>query len=367
MAAPDRLASADVIGGAFSPSSIEASESAFALLQSAPERFDLFAALRLIEAAFPNRPRLGEGRRARDDPVRLGQPPFLVFPPAQIASCTVSAEGVGRLATYAFGLFGPHGPLPLHVTVRALDRSRYSDDSVLVHFIDIFHHRMASLFYRAWAKARPAVEYDRPATDRFARRLASLGGAPTRAFLGRSALPDGFTLYAAGLFAMQGRMPEVLERLIRLFFDVPVRIREFVGGWLEIPPEERTRLGAPADFARLARGSVVGTRCFARHHRFRVMLGPLRLQEFERFLPPGGSLAALAAIVRRFVGLDLEWELQLLLRRDEVPTARLGGGERLAWTSWLDTAERDADAGDLVLAFAVRDATEDRFDACNHA
>ena len=41
-------------------------------LRRAPERFGLFAALRLLEQAFPQRPRLGEARKAADDAVRLG-------------------------------------------------------------------------------------------------------------------------------------------------------------------------------------------------------------------------------------------------------------------------------------------------------
>src|SRR5215510_7828475 len=72
----------------------------------APQRFDLFAALRIVEASFPEQPRLGEGKRARDEPLRLGQPPFLTFPPCQIASAHTSS-GTGRLQlnTYVMGLF----------------------------------------------------------------------------------------------------------------------------------------------------------------------------------------------------------------------------------------------------------------------
>jgi type VI secretion system protein ImpH len=306
--------------------------------------------LRLVESAFPEQPRLGEGRRARDEPVRLGQPPFLAFPPAQIAAFEMSADtGRLRLATYVIGLFGPQGPLPLHVTVRALDRRRHEHDPTLAHFVDIFHHRLIALFYRAWAKARPTVEYDRPATDRFARRLGALAGAPTTAFLKRSPLPDGFVQYAAGLFAMQQRTPEALERLIALFFGVQVRIREFVGAWLDIPTEARTRLGDPDGSSRLGTEAVLGVRTYARNHRFRVLLGPLHLPRFERFLPAGRSLLALRALVRRAIGMQLDWDVQLLLQRDEVPATRLNGATMLGWTSWLQAHKHAIDADDLIL------------------
>jgi type VI secretion system protein ImpH len=311
-----------------------------------PERFDFFAALRLWEAAYPDRPRLGEGRRAGDEPLRLGQPPHLAFPPAQLAGFAPASDGrPPRLAAYLFGLFGPQGPLPLHLTVHARDRLRRHQDSSFGDFCDVFHHRMLAFFYRAWADARPTVEQDRPLQDRFARRLGTLSGLATPAFMGRHALPDRFVLYAAGLFAMQSRPAEMLARLVAGFFKVPVRVEEFVGAWLEIPPADRARLGT----ARLGRDAVLGVHRFERGQRFRLELGPLTFAQFRRLLPHGDALRLLQALVHLAVGPELDWDARLVLRREEVPAARLDGGTRLGWTSWLWTAYRAHDAGDLVL------------------
>jgi type VI secretion system protein ImpH len=320
-------------------------------LEQTPERFDLFAALRLIDAAHPDRPRLGEARRARDEPVRLGQPPYLFFPPGQIASFRRRRDSrlPPRLLTYAFGLLGPQGPLPLHVTAHALARLRHDRDTTLADFCDLLQHRLIALFYRAWATARPAVEHDRPARDRFARRVGAIAGMPTPAFLERSALPDRFTLYAAGLLAMQARPPEALARVVALFFKVPVRVRELVGGWLDIPPPQQTRLGASGGTSRLGIDAVAGARIFVRHNRFRIVLGPLTLDRFLRFLPVGPAMPQLRALVRHAAGLEHDWDVQLVLRREEVPAARLDGATRLGWTSWLTTRARRHDAGDLVL------------------
>jgi type VI secretion system protein ImpH len=46
-------------------------------LQETPEAFELFEALRRIECAYPERPRLGESTRPSDDAVRLGASPSL--------------------------------------------------------------------------------------------------------------------------------------------------------------------------------------------------------------------------------------------------------------------------------------------------
>jgi type VI secretion system protein ImpH len=57
-------------------------------LQAEPHRFDLFQALRRLECAFRDRPRLGEALRPSDEPVRLGQEPSLAFAERAIASFT---------------------------------------------------------------------------------------------------------------------------------------------------------------------------------------------------------------------------------------------------------------------------------------
>jgi type VI secretion system protein ImpH len=321
-------------------------------LLAKPERFDLFAALRLIEAAHPDRPKLGEARRARDEPVRLGQPPHLFFPPAPIAGLAAGRNGrPPRLLTYAFGLFGPQGPLPLHVTREAFSRARHRSDPVLVDFCDVFHHRLLALYWRAYAKARPAVEQDRPEVSRFRHRLGAVAGLAGPGFFGRSALPDRFSLFAAGLLALQTRPAEAIARLVALYFRVPATVQEFVGAWLSIPPRARTRLGLLGGSApRLGHDAVVGTRVYLRHHRFRLVLGPLGLADFLGFLPDGDSRAKLAAMVRRVPGIEMDWDTQLVLRRDEVPATALDGTARLGWTSWLPMRRpRERDADDVVL------------------
>jgi type VI secretion system protein ImpH len=318
----------------------------------APERFGLFAALRLIEAAHPDRPKLGEARRARDEPVRLGQPPHLHFPPAAIAAFSGGRNGrPPRLLTYAFGLFGPQGPLPLHVSREAFSRARHRSDPALADFCDVLHHRFLALYWRAYAKARPAVEQDRPGSSRFRRRLGAVAGLPGPGLSAPSPLPDRFPLFAAGLLALQTRPAEAIARLVSLYFAVPAKVQEFVGAWLDIPPRALTRLGLPGGSSRLGQDAVVGTRVFLRHHRFRLVLGPLGLAEFLGFLPDGDSRAKLAAMVRRVPGPEMDWDTQLVLRRAEVPGTVLDGTARLGWTSWLLPRERGhrRDADDVVL------------------
>ncbi|OYU89442.1 MAG: type VI secretion protein, partial [Burkholderiales bacterium PBB5] len=127
-----------------------------AALASEPWRFDFFQALRQIDARQPQRPRLGTARRPADEAVRLGQTPAMSFAPATLHGLRQpEGGGVPRIDVRFFGLFGPNGPLPLHLTEYARERQLHHGDETLARFADLFHHRLLLLFYRAWAQAQP--------------------------------------------------------------------------------------------------------------------------------------------------------------------------------------------------------------------
>jgi type VI secretion system protein ImpH len=318
-------------------------------LQAAPTGFDFFQALRLLECAHRERPRVGKAKRAHEEPLRVCQEPYVSFPTTSVVSYEpAGAGGTARLKVLLMGLFGPHGPLPLHLTVYARDRRRRESDSTLVDFCDVFHHRMLSLYYRAWAEARPYVHFDRPEEDRFGFYVAALCGLGLPALRNRDLLPDRTKLRHAGLLACQAFHPGRIEALIRNFLASPVRITEFVGGWLDVPRHLRCRLGKQ-ECCELGVNTVVGTRSFQCQHRFRLRLGPLELVDYLDFLPGARRLARLIAVVRNLVGDEFEWDVCLVLAQASVPPLRLDGNVHLGWTSWLPVRTRTHDAEDLIL------------------
>ena len=317
-------------------------------LAADPERFHLFAALRLIEASHADAPRLGESRRPREDPVRLGQVPEMAFARATIAAFEPPAPGrPGRLANRFFGVFGPQGPLPLHLTNYARERSRNHRDWTLVDFANLFTHRMLGLLYRAWASAEPAPSFDRPGADPFAARIAALSGYRGAAFADRDAMPDLSKRYFAGHLAGGTRHAEGLAAMVSASFGVPVRIRQFVGTWLGLEPDDRWRLGATG---RLGEGCPLGDRVWSRSAKFVLKIGPLGLASYRALLPGGRAWSELRAIVRNHVGDTLDWDAVLVLRADEVPATVLGRSGALGHTSWIGQRPPGRDADDLHLA-----------------
>jgi type VI secretion system protein ImpH len=318
-----------------------------ARLREAPWEFDLFQAMRLVEAAHPERARIGEARRPVDEAVRFAQEPSLAFAPAAVAAFEPAAAAAApRLVQRVFGLFGPNGALPIHLTDWARDRVRNFGDAAFVRFLDVFHHRMLSLFYRAWAQGQAAVSVDRPRQDFFGRRLAALCGLGAPLLRERDAVPDSVKLAHAGVFGRQVRNAECLEVVLANYFRVPVRIEEFVGHWLPIAPEQRSRLGSHGGFNCLGEDAVLGERTWHAQSRFRVVLGPLSFQDYERFLPRGRSSRALHDLVRLYVGMEHSWEVKLVLKKQEVPLAWLGNSVWVGWSSWLGARLTDHDAAD---------------------
>ncbi len=322
----------------------------FEALAKEPWRFGFYEALRRIECAMPDRPRIGTSQRPQEDPVRFGQDPSLRFAPSTFSSFEpASGDRPPRLGNLFFGLFGPNGPLPIHLTAFAHDRIRNASDRTFARFADLFHHRMLSLFYRVWASAQPVTNFDRPNADRFVLYLGSLAGMGQPGLLARDEIPDLFRLFMAGRLACQTRNAEGLRCMLQEFFEAPFGIDEFVGEWLDIPRQEHLLLGLSPATATLGRNTVLGSRSWECRHRFRVVAGPLDLEAHERFLPGGSSLRTLIAVVRGYVGDELVFEVQLVLKKDEVPAIQLGRQGRLGWTSWIKGKEFERHAGDVVL------------------
>jgi type VI secretion system protein ImpH len=326
----------------------------FDALSQAPHVHDFFHTLRVLEALHPAAPRLGRALRPRDEPVRLGQDPELDFAPAAVMSFDASRDGAPRLGQRFFGLFGPMGPMPLHLTEYVRERAYSHGDPTLARFADMFHHRALLLFYRAWAQAQPFTHLDRPWEDAFSRWVGTLFGAGGEAFGDRDAVADTAKRLHAATLARGPKNAEGLTKILTQYFRVPVRLEPHVGHWMALRNEDRTRLlpsTATQRRSALGRNAVAGAKVWDRQYRFRLHLGPLSYAQYESFLPGQRSMTALRDWVRQYIGFALSCDVTPWLRGDEVPRLALGVREgqrgRLGRTIWLGRRTPHPHRGDL--------------------
>ena len=312
-------------------------------LRDEPQRFTLFAALRLLECADPARPRLGEARRPEEEWVRIEQPPYLTFAPSDVATAATGARGRLRVEQLGFGIFGPNGALPLHLTEHTFERRRHHEDGAISDFVNLFQHRLATLFYRAWAESDPVASHARPDDDDFVRYLGALIGLFADSALQRDSVPDHAKLFRAGLLSAATRSADGLETLLSDFFRQTISVRQFIGGWLRVPTMLRTQLGRQDGYAVLGVTATLGTAAWQSQNRFEIVIGPLSFEEFLRFLPGSRALRSLKALIRLYTSDEWSWQVRLLVRQDDAPGVSLGRVGRLGWTSWLGHRQGVAD------------------------
>ncbi len=293
----------------------------FEALAASPYRYDFYQTMRLLECLWGDQPRWGTAPRPADEPVRLGQAPDLSFAPTAIAAFDAGGDRTRpRLTVYFGGLFGPNGPLPLHLTEYARERLRNAGDPTFCRFLDLFHHRFLALLYRAWAQAQPHVSRDRPEADPVAGFVASFIGVAPASFRHRDGLPDSAKLFHVSTLARHVRNADGLAAILGQFFDVPVRIEEFVGHWLTLQRRDRTSLGRSG--AVLGAEAVLGRSVWDRQQQVPHPARPAHLAAVREL--PAGARAASAA---RGLGEVLP---VLRARLGRPPGARAAGGAAAA-------------------------------------
>src|SRR6202022_1269440 len=252
----------------------QTSDSVAAEMALRPHAFNFFQAVRRLEAEYRAWPRVGYSVRLDEDFLRFCQVPSLSFPPSSLESVK-EAEGAIRMFVNFLGMFGPNGPLPQHLTDFARDPLRNAHDPTFVRFVDIFHHRMLSFFYRAWASNEKSVDFDRTDNSRFADYFGSFFGNGTSSSQRRDSVPDWSKIHFAGRLSAQTLNAEGLEAILADFFGIPTQIREFEGYWMKNPKENQCRLGASPETGTLGISTIAGERKYEVQLKFRVRMGPM--------------------------------------------------------------------------------------------
>lgn len=338
-----------------------------ALEESAP-RFNFFQAVRFLQRATGGEPVGGE-RLA--EAFRFRVLPSLRYPSSSVVQLRRRPESSPKrrdleLVVAFMGLAGPMGVLPPHYTRLVLDQLRRGHHA-LPDFLDLFNHRLISLFFRAWEKCRLPAAYEGAllrgsGEDPFTLGLYSLVGFGTGRLRRRMAFDDQALLFYAGLLADRHRPAVALQQMLSDYFEVPVALEPLRGQWLQLDPADWSALPGVShplgQHCQLGRDLILGERVWDVRSRFRLRLGPLTFRQFRRWIPTGDTLRPCCQIVRTYVGLGLQFDVQAILKGPEIPCLKLGAsGEAqplLGWTTWLRSPPADPatarypDSGDAV-------------------
>ncbi len=302
-------------------------------LASRSGAYSFYAAVRRMEQLLPDRPRVGEPVAGQEPVMRFAQIPHLQFPPSEIYDVVLGGGQVSTMQVYSFGLFGPNGALPLALTEYAYERSRHFYDLSMQRFLDIFHDRLIALFYRGGTRAQPAVSYDNAQRDFLSRAAERLCGMPR--VRTSSPLPSLASVAYARELAHKGEARSVCK-LLEKFFKVPVRLRQFVPGFMRIGEGRHCRLGKPG-VCELGHTTILGSKQRSITDRVDVVIGPVSYTQFQRLAPGGKSYARMIAWLKMMGQRPLHWELVFQVKTDGMPPLRLGQNTGLGCDTLMPT------------------------------
>jgi type VI secretion system protein ImpH len=271
---------------------------------------------------------------------------------------------------------GASGTLPRHYTelIRRMERERRDPErQALRDWFDLFNQRFIALFYKAWEKYRFWLAAERGVwtgtePDTFTRCLLSLIGLGTGGMRNRfqirsrvgderprvlAEVRDLALLRYGGLLAQRKRNVLGLEQMLSDFLGHPVQVLQFQGRWLSLSEECQTQLGTSLQTCELGASALIGDQVWDVESKVRIRLGPLNYAEFLEFWPDtspaiqGKAVFLLSQLTRFYVGPNLDWDVQMIVKGGQVPDCQLttnAPGPRLGWNTWLEPDPRQGNA-----------------------
>lgn len=303
-----------------------------------------FKTVWLLQHLHSDRPNVGHNGPMAAEVIRFRSNASLSFPIADVAHIELLKEDVTPKGEFALkkalfdvnfiGLYGSITPLPVFYTEDIIQGD--PEKSTVRDFLDIFHHRLISYFYRSFEKYRYFYVYKSRAKDQFSNWMYSLIGLGHEKLREIDSVDWHRLLSFVGLLGMHSHSASTLESVISYYFgNIPVTVGQCIGKLISIEETERMQLGLKN--CALGTHTTLGGHIYDRSSYFKLTIGPMDYKYYREFLPNGKNYATLRHLVQFILRDPLGFDVELLLKGGQIPGLLLESqGEcQLGCSTWL--------------------------------
>ncbi|MEN7529290.1 type VI secretion system baseplate subunit TssG [Cupriavidus sp. DL-D2] len=290
---------------------------------------NVFRLCELMELAAPERPPLGTTDSPTDEPIRFRSSGRLGFPGREIDTVEIDEdypELPPAIRTTFLGLYGVDARMPSYFVDEIAQRRDGAEP--LAAFLDLFHHRMVTQFYRVARKYRYPVGFRKGGEDEVSRYLLSLLGFGFGQPATKQPVPTQKLLSMLGLASQRTRTAEGLTGVLQHAVpDATIRVEEFYPAWVPIESNQRMPLGE---------NCVLGRGFYDRTNTVRVLITPSLRESVLGLMPGRQTYQEVMALLRFYLGYEGHAHLEMHVRRSLMPPPALNSQEfSLGFTTQL--------------------------------
>lgn len=300
-------------------------------------QMQLFALLRSLESLCDLESKIGDEKSFHASKVRFGQSAFLAFQDKQIHALVLKDKYL-KVNIKGFGVFGPNGALPIHISEQIYERKLHQKDQTFNDFVDIFQNRLIALFYKSWRDAQDIVSLEGRDDWHFSRFIASLVGLANQQHI-QPDVAHYSKFHYANLLLNQNMPSANIKILLENYFNTPVEIKENIGQWVDAS-EFSTHLSNTKK-VRLGQGILLGDKIFDATQKFRVVIGPIEPTKYLKFLRGSENAKKLISWLDHYTRHQYQWDAEYIVDKKKIARQKLGEGLALGFTSWIGTPKHN--------------------------
>lgn len=295
--------------------------------------FDFHQAIRILEALNPGCVPLGEGGDPREEAVSIKA--RITYSVSSSDLYSLSYDTVTPTLSINFlGIAGIQGPLPMPYTELLVERLRQKDTSFL-DFLDIFNHRLASLWHRARRKTVLGMSFLPPEQTPAGKSFLDLIGLESEYLQNKLVIPDRVLLSNAALLWQRPRSATGLKVVLEAFFKKPIKIIQFIGKWRASIAEDQSRIGINGQYNALGQDALLGCRSWHQASSLAIQIGPLSWGEFLDYIHQKEHYLEMRDLSYFYTGIGTNLFLKLILIKEQIPPTALNSQFALGQTTWL--------------------------------